>query len=204
MKRNLIFLFAILALIAFGCKKNENANTDTASTYGSTTSTSSTDTSATTSTTGTSSTSSASLSDADKDFMNKAAIGGMFEVNAGQLAATKATNPDVKNFGNRMVTDHGKANDELKSLATNKGVTLPADLDAEHKKEMDDLSAKNGKAFDKAYMTEMVKDHDKDVAEFQKESTAAQDPDLKNWVTKTLPVIQDHDKMAKDIAKKLK
>jgi putative membrane protein len=202
MRRNWIFLFAIVSLIAFGCKKNETTTSDTATTdtSASTTSTSAADTSATTSTTGTS----ASVSDTDKSFMAKAAQGGMAEVALGQISATKAASNDVKDFASRMVNDHGKANDELKQLAASKGVTLPADLDAESKKTSDDLSKRTGKAFDKAYMSAMVKDHEKDVAEFQKESSSAQDPDLKNWVTKTLPTLQDHLKMAKQINAKLK
>ena len=202
MTRNWIFLLAIVSLIAFGCKKNETTTSDTATTdtYASTTSTSATDTSSTTSTTGTS----ASVSDADKAFMANAAQGGMAEVNLGQMAATKAASNDVKDFGNRMVNDHSKANEELKQLSAGKGVTLPTDVDAASKKTADELSKKTGKAFDKAYMSAMVKDHEKDVAEFQKESTAAQDPDLKNWVTKTLPTLQDHLKMAKQINAKLK
>ncbi|MDQ6800004.1 MAG: DUF4142 domain-containing protein [Acidobacteriota bacterium] len=196
MRRNWIFLFAIVSLIAFGCNKSETATSDTATT----TSTFATDTSSTTSTTGTS----ASVSDADKTFMAKAAQGGMAEVALGQMASTKAASNDVKDFGNRMVNDHGKANDELKQLASSKGVTLPADLDAESKKASDALSKKTGKAFDKDYISDMVKDHEKDVAEFQKESSSAQDPDLKNWVTKTLPTLQDHLKMAKQTAAKVK
>ncbi len=128
----------------------------------------------------------------------------MAEVALGQMASTKAASNDVKDFGNRMVNDHGKANDELKQLASSKGVTLPADLDAESKKASDALSKKTGKAFDKDYISDMVKDHEKDVAEFQKESSSAQDPDLKNWVTKTLPTLQDHLKMAKQTAAKVK
>src|SRR5258707_12459741 len=115
------------------------------------------------------------------------------------MAATKAAGNDVKDFANRMVNDPGKGNDELKALATNKGVTLPTDTDPDHKKAADALGKKTGKAFDKAYMTDMVKDHEKVAAAFEKESKAAQDPDLKSWVTKTLPTIQDHLKRAKQI-----
>ena len=122
----------------------------------------------------------------------------------GQTAAQKATNPDVKNFGNRMVNDHGKAGDELKQLATNKGLALPTDLNAEDKKIADELSSRSGKDFEKAYIKDMVEDHEKDVKEFEKASKEAQDPDLKSWASKTLPVIQDHLKMAKQIAAKLK
>ena len=134
----------------------------------------------------------------------KAAQGGMAEVSLGSLAAQQGSSADVKAFGNRMVNDHGKANDELKSLATNKGLSLPTELDAEHKATQDELSKKTAKAFDKAYIDDMVKDHEKDVAEFQKESTAAQDPDLKAWVSKTLPTLQDHLKMAKETKGKVK
>ena len=214
MKRFIIMLVAVLAiaLFAFGCKKEENTtSTDTAMTS---TSTSATDTSATTSTsaTGTTSTTStgatggtvSALSDDDKKFVMEAANGGLMEVSAGQNAASNATNADVKTFGQRMVDDHGKANDELKQLATTKGIALPATMDAEHQKKVDDLAKKKGKDLDKSYMNEMVTDHEKDVAEFQKESTRAQDPDLKAWVTKTLPTLQDHLKMAKETQKKVK
>ena len=211
MKRFLTMLVALLAiaLFAFGCKKEENTNISTDTAMSSTT-TSGTDTSGTTSTdmTGTTSTTStgtvATMSDADKTFVMKAANGGMMEVAAGQNASTNATNADVKTFGQRMVTDHSKANDELKQLATTKGLALPSTMDAEHQKKVDDVAKKKGKAFDKAYMDMMVKDHEEDVAEFQKESTSAQDPDLKAWVTKTLPTLQDHLKMAKETQKKVK
>jgi putative membrane protein len=134
----------------------------------------------------------------------KAAEGGMAEVTLGGAAAQRATSGDVKNFGNQMVTDHGKANDQLKTWATNKGIALPAELNDEHKKTSDELAKKTGSAFDKAYMDDMVKDHEKDVAEFQKAQTSVKDPDLKQWIDSTLPVIQGHLQMAKDIRKKLK
>jgi putative membrane protein len=208
-------LICAVALMAFACNKENNNNTDTA-----TTSTSGTDTSATTSTvdtsgtetSGTTSTSStgssggtvSSLDPADKDFVMKAAQGGMAEVMLGQMASTKGSSPDVKNFGNRMVSDHGKANDELKQLAQNKGMALPADVDDESKKMSDKLNAASGKDFDKQYISGMVDDHEKDVKEFEKESKDAKDLDLKTWASKTLPTLQDHLKMAKDTKAKLK
>ena len=210
MKRFITMFVAVLAiaLFAFGCKKEENTNTDTAMTS---TTTTGTDTSGTTSTsaTGTTGTGStggtvAAMSEDDKTFVMKAANGGMMEVAAGQTASSNATNADVKTFGQRMVTDHSKANDELKQLATTKGLALPSTMDADHQKKVDDISKKKGKDFDKSYMNMMVKDHEEDVAEFQKESTSAQDPDLKAWVTKTLPTLQDHLRMAKDTQKKVK
>jgi putative membrane protein len=134
----------------------------------------------------------------------KAALGGLAEVAGGQTAAGTASSADVRNFGSRMVQDHSKANEELKQLATLKGVSLPTQLDAGHKKILDEIAKKTDTAFDKAYMADMVKDHEEDVAEFQKQSTSAQDPDLKIWVTKTLPTLQEHLKMAKAISAKLK
>ena len=140
---------------------------------------------------------------ADQAFVKEAATGGMAEVDLGQLAASKAADADVKQFGQRMVDDHGKANEGLKSWASSKGVTLPAELDAKHKAEHARLDKLSGAAFDKAYMTSMVADHNKDVAEFQKQAKAATDPDLKGWVTKTLPTLEDHQKSAKEISGKV-
>jgi putative membrane protein len=213
----ILALVCALSVMAFACNKENNNNTATDT---STTTTSGTDTSATTSTvdtsgtetSGTTSTSStgstggtvSSLDPADKEFVMKAAQGGMAEVMLGQMASSKGTSPDVKNFGNRMVSDHGKANDELKQLAQNKGMALPSDTDKEHKDAADKLSKANGNEFDKQYISNMVSDHEKDVKEFEKESKDAKDPDLKAWASKTLPTLQDHLKMAKDTKAKLK
>jgi putative membrane protein len=139
------------------------------------------------------------IAPADQAFVKEAAIGGMAEVDLGQLAASKAESPDVKQFGQRMVDDHGKANTELKSWASQKNVTLPTELDARHKAEHARLEKLSGAAFDRAYMQAMVADHNKDVAAFMRESKAAKDPDLKAWAAKTLPTLQEHQKMAKDI-----
>ena len=201
MKRQWVLIAGILcivALAALGCHKEENIN-NTASTETTSTSVAASDTSST-STAG----STSPLSAEEKEFAMKAAQGGIAEVNGGTVAASKATSGDVKNFGNQMVSDHGKANDELKTLATNKGISLPADTDEKHKKGLDELQKKTGAAFDKAYMKDMVEDHEKDVAEFKKAQSKVKDPDLKAWVDKTLPVIEGHLKMAQDVSKKLK
>ena len=210
MKRISILLAAMVAMLVFACKNetntNQTASTDTTSTYN-TTSTTATDTSATTSTTSTGTTavtSTAPLSKSDQDFANKAAAGGQMEVDLGQLASSKATSNDVKDFANRMVTDHGKAGDALKSLLTQKGGTPSSTPSAEETKTSNDLTKKSGAAFDKAYMSDMVKDHEKDAKEFEKASKSVKDPDLKNWATQTLTIVQDHLKMAKDINSKLK
>ena len=201
MKR-LAFAFLFLAL---ACHKSETSDQTTA--YATDTATTSTmvsnDTTGTNTGTGATGGTASTLVDADKVFIMKAAQGGMAEVVLGSMAAQQGTDAGVKSFGTRMTNDHGKANDELKALATNKGLALPTELDAEAKKTQDELSKKVGMDFDKAYMDAMVKDHEKDVAEFQKESTSAQDPDLKAWVSKTLPTLQDHLKQAKEIAGKV-
>jgi putative membrane protein len=139
----------------------------------------------------------------DKKFAWNAAVGGMEEVQLGQLAVQKASNPDVKSFGQRMVDDHSKANDKLKALASQKGVTLPTTLPAAEKKDVDKLSKLSGSAFDHEYMSMMVKDHKKDVSEFEKETKQARDSDLKSFAQSTLPTLRDHLKMAEDTYSKL-
>ena len=133
-----------------------------------------------------------------------AAQGGMAEVAGGQTASMQGTNPDVKTFGSQMVTDHSKANDELKQLATTKGLALPAETDDEHKKKLAEMAKKTGKDFDKAYMKDMVEDHEKDVKDFENASKNATDPDLKAWAGKTLPTLQYHLEMAKATYAKVK
>jgi putative membrane protein len=102
-----------------------------------------------------------------------------------------------------MVRDHGKANVELRQLAERKSVTLPKEMNAEHSREADRIAKLRGDAFDTAYMQQMVKDHEADVAEFRQEAKAAADPDVKAFAAKTLPTLESHLQMSKDIAAKL-
>src|SRR3954471_2797640 len=102
----------------------------------------------------------------DAAFAKEAAVGGMAEVELGNLGRERASSADVKQFADRMVTDHSKANDELKQWAQQKSVTLPSELDAKHKATRDRLGKLSGAAFDKAYMHEMLMDHQQDVAAF--------------------------------------
>jgi putative membrane protein len=134
----------------------------------------------------------------DQKFAENAAAGSAAEIQLGQLAADKATNDKVKQFGQRMVTDHTKASSELKTLAAKKGMTIPDSPKGKDKAKFEKLSKMSGPAFDKAYMQDMVKDHQKDVAEFQKEANSGSDPDLKAWAATTLPVLQEHLRMAKE------
>ncbi|HEY6070641.1 MAG TPA: DUF4142 domain-containing protein [Chthoniobacterales bacterium] len=132
------------------------------------------------------------LSAADKSFMMNAAKGGMMEVEMGKMAAQNGQNADVKKFGNRMVTDHGKANNELMALAKEEGVTLPG-------------AKSPGKwKSDKDYMDDMVKDHQKDLAEFQKEAQSGTDPDLKAFAAKGAKMVSTHLKLAQETQGKLK
>ncbi len=136
----------------------------------------------------------------DKKFVTDAAQGGMAEVELGQLATEKASSPDVKKFGQRMVDDHTKAGDELKGIASSKGIQVPDKLSAKDEMTKQRLSKLSGEQFDKAYMSDMVKDHTKDVADFQRESKSGMDPQVKEFAAKTLPTLQDHLKQAKELA----
>src|SRR5712671_3944361 len=151
-----------------------------------------------------STTSATNLSGPDADFVNKAAQGGLAEVQLGQMVAQKAQNQAVKDFAQRMVDDHSKANDQVKQLASQKGITLPADVDSSDKQFQDQLSSASGAKFDKMYMDHMVQDHKKDVSEFQSEATKAADPDVKNFAQQTLPTLQDHLQQAQTTDKQLK
>ena len=139
----------------------------------------------------------------DKKFFKDAASGGMMEVQLGQLAKDKAQSQEVKDYGSRMVTDHGKANDELKQLAQQKKWTLPTKLERKHKSMVDKLQKVSGAEFDKQYMKGMVMDHNKDVEEFRKATQKVKDPELKAWAEKTLPVLEQHLQMAMDTAGKV-
>ena len=134
---------------------------------------------------------SSSLSVKDKTFMKKAAKGGMMEVAMGNLAEQNGQSDDVKSFGKRMVTDHSKANDELKSIASRKGVTLPS------KEPTLKWSS------DKTYINMMVQDHQKDLAEFQEEAKTGSDPELKKFAEDTAKMVQEHLDLAKETQSKL-
>ena len=135
---------------------------------------------------------SSSLTVKDKTFMKKAARGGMMEVAMGKLAEQKGQSDDVKSFGKRMVADHSKANDELKKIAAQKNVKLPA------------KEPTVSWSLDKAYMDMMVKDHEKDLAEFKEEANGGSDPDVKKFAEDTAKVVQEHLDLAKQTQSKLK
>lgn len=140
----------------------------------------------------------------DTGFLTEAAQGGMAEVELGKLASTKGTNPDVKKFAQQMITDHSKANNELKELAAKKNFSVPTELSAKHKSLMDKLNGLSGADFDKAYVDAMVDDHEEDVEAFKDQSEDGKDADVKAWAGKTLPTLQMHLDMIKGIQSKMK
>jgi len=195
-------------------------------------------------------TSGAALSSDDRKFVMEAAHGGMMEVHLGRMAADKATNADVKQFGQRMVDDHSRANSELMALASQKGITLPATdstmtmnqsdtsastssstaqstdqqsstdtsasgqrharvdantgMNLDDQKDMNKLSGLSGDAFDREYINTMVKDHEKTVKMFEKESTKGTDADVRAWAAKTLPTLREHLQQVHDIQARMK
>jgi putative membrane protein len=142
--------------------------------------------------TGTASIAGGALAAKDRRFIEKAARSGMAEVEMGKLAQDKAASNQVKAFARKMAEDHSKANDELKQLAAAKGVTLPTDIPAKDRREINKLSKLSGADFDREYMKSMVSDHQKDVSEFKSESKSSRDNDVKNFAAKTLPTLQQH------------
>ena len=136
------------------------------------------------------------VSAADRKFVEEAAQGGMAEVLMGQMAQQRASHAQVKAFGQRMVVDHGKANEELKRVASAKNVQLPTTLGSAHQRHADGMSKLSGVEFDQAYMKHMVEDHKKDVADFEKAAKSANDANVKNFASRTLPTLQSHLKLA--------
>ena len=138
------------------------------------------------------------------NYMKTAAEGGMTEVELGKLAASKAQNAEVKQFGQKMVTDHTKIGDDLKAVAAKKKATLPTEVNAKQKELIDKLSKLSGADFDKQYVDAMVDDHKEDESEFQKQADSGNDPDVKAFAARNLPTIKAHLEMIKNIQSKLK
>jgi putative membrane protein len=137
----------------------------------------------------------------DAHFAKEAAEGNMVEVALGKLAVQKASSNDVKQFGQRMVDDHSKANDQLMGLASKDNFSIPDRIDAKDQAMIDRLSSLTGSTFDRDYMRRMVVDHEEDIAKFQREANSGTNPDLKAWASNTLPTLQDHLHQAKNTQK---
>ena len=190
MKHSLLALL-VLGLISIGCSSTNKASTpDTASQPNS----------------GATSSSSANspTSNPDQDFVTKAAQGNNAEIALGKMVAAKTKDPNVKQFAQMMVKDHTTALDQLQELAQSKNLNLNDNNLPDDAKELQTkLSSDTGKQLDKDYMNGMVEDHQKDVQEFTDESQNAKDPDVKQWVSKTLPVLQKHLQKAQQVDAKL-
>jgi putative membrane protein len=135
----------------------------------------------------------------DADFAKEAAEGGMAEVKLGQLAQDKGANQAVKDFGKRMVDDHTQADEKLQTIAGQEHLKIPTALDKHDQAEYDKLSKLSGDAFDRAYARDMVKDHQNDIAAFRQEADNGRDNGIKTFASETLPTLQDHLKMAREM-----
>jgi putative membrane protein len=136
----------------------------------------------------------------DQAFVKKAAVGGLAEVQLGKLAVERAASPDVKQFGQRMVDDHDQANQALMAVVEPKGIAVPTALDRQHRQAADRLAKLHGPAFDRAYIQHMVKDHEADVRLFRTEAQQGKEPELKRWAANTLPTLEEHLTMARNVA----
>jgi putative membrane protein len=138
--------------------------------------------------------------DPDAAFYKKAAEAGIFEVEAGSQAQQKATDQQVKDFGAMMVKDHTAANDQLKSLAASKNISLPTSASVGEMTEKGKLDVLTGETYDKSYIKGQIKAHRSAIALFKKEAASGQDADAKSFAQSTLPTLQKHYKSARDIA----
>lgn len=183
---------AVFFALGTGC--NSNNGSDSTSTSDSVTATENSTSATTTDTNANmSANNSADTSMApDQAFIMEAASGGLMEVELGTTASANAASAKVKQFGKMMVTDHTKANTELKAIAAKKNVTVPASPAEKHQSHIDELKAKKGAEFDKAYVDMMVDDHQEDINKFEDEAKNGKDPDVKAFASKTLPVLNKH------------
>lgn len=176
------FIIALAALAIGGCNSKPKDSAQTADSLNKTKDT----------TTSTATTGGIAVTSDDAKFATKAADGGMAEVALAKLALSKTANAQIKDFANMMVTDHGKANMVLDSIAKAKNITLPIAVSAEHQKKMDELSQKTGADFDKAYVDAMVDGHKKTLTLMQDEAKNGKDPDLTAFASNTAVTVQKH------------
>ena len=137
---------------------------------------------------------------ADHLWIREAAADNLLEVKLGQLAERKATNPAVKQFGQRMVTDHGKANADLTSMTSSHGFTFQPGLARKHEEKVDRLEKASGKEFDRAYIRSMIENHTADVNYFENERMHARSEPVRDYAAKYLPMLREHLSQARQIA----
>ena len=136
----------------------------------------------------------------DSAFYKNAAEGGISEVELGNLAQKKSNNESVKGFGAMMVKDHTTANDKLKDVAASKNISLPTSTNMGQMATKTKLEILSGDTFDKSYIKGMIKDHEEDIAVFEKEAASGKDPEAKAYAVATLPTLRAHLKKIKSIA----
>ena len=141
---------------------------------------------------------------ANTAFVTMAGVGGLAEVQAGQLATDKAASPTVRDFGRQMVADHTMVNQQLMQLAARKGLAPPTQLDPDHLAAQKELTAASGTNFDKQYVTGQITDHRNQIMLFQQEASGGQDTELKELARMTLPTLQHHLEMAQSLAAQMK
>lgn len=204
----LVFLFGAIAFASKGtsdkahlAQQNQNSNTNTAGNQNQNSNTNSntreTNRNANNSNTSGEQATTGALSAKDQKFVMDVAMNGLAEVELGRWAVQKGTSAEVKQFGQRMVDDHSKANTELTQLASSKGVTLPTQMDEKHQKDVVKITRLQGAEFERAYSKMMLNDHEKAVSNFEKQSTGGDDADLKAFAAKALPTLQEHLQMAR-------
>ena len=132
----------------------------------------------------------------DTKFTVNAADGSMMEIELGKLALSNGAAQQVKDFGQQMISDHSAANEELKTLAKRKNISLPASLSDEKQDKVNEMAKKQGNDFDKAYIDFMISDHERDINEFQKEADKGNDNDIKTWAGGKIRTLQHHLDMA--------
>jgi putative membrane protein len=137
----------------------------------------------------------------DKKFLKDATMGSMTEVQLGKLAAEKGSTDSVKQYGQKLASDHSKATEELKQVATKENIQIPDSLDSKHQSKVDKLSKLSGPEFDRAFVKDRMKDHEKDVNDFQAEAHYGANPNVKMAAVKELPTLQQHLAEAKELNK---
>ena len=138
--------------------------------------------------------------DSSQAFLRKAAEGQQAEIILGQLASERGANRQVKEFGSQMIQDHRKASVEIRQLAAKEGVALPGELTGRHKDKQEQFARLSGSEFDRAYIGYMLRDHRKDVKDFERSVKAIKDPHVLHWAEGTLPLLKDHLRRAQQIA----
>jgi len=138
----------------------------------------------------------------DNDFLVKAATGNAMEITLGAIALRQGASESVRQFGQRLLTDHRSANQTLGLIAREQKITLPQQVSQEDLKVVDKFSRLKGNDFDRQFIDQMVADHEKDVSLYEAQAKETKDRHLKKYIDKTLPVIKRHLKIARKLQAK--